>query len=66
MKEVLEIFKYDIHKELQGIIREQVRQFEIAKEDNAALFQKMSEQLRDLMESNKELREENERLRHIY
>ena len=66
LKEVLEIFKYDIHKELQGIIREQVRQFEIAKEDNAALFQKMSEQLRDLMESNKELREENERLRHIY
>ncbi len=66
LQEALEIFKYDIHKELQGVIREQVRQFEIAKQDNAALIQQMSEQLRDLLESNRELREENERLRHIY
>ena len=66
LKEALDIFRYDIHKELQGIIREQVRQFEIAKQDNATLIQQMSEQLKDLLESNRELREENERLRHIY
>ena len=66
LREALEIFRYDMHKELQGIIREQVRQFEIAKQDNAALMEQMSEQLRDLLDSNRELRNENERLRHIY
>mmetsp|Transcript_24379 Transcript_24379/g.35785 ORF Transcript_24379/g.35785 Transcript_24379/m.35785 type:complete len:654 (+) Transcript_24379:178-2139(+) len=66
LNEALELLKYDLHKEFQGIIREQVRQFAIAKEETAAQIQMLSKQLHDVLEANKELRAENERLRHIY
>jgi triphosphoribosyl-dephospho-CoA synthetase len=38
----------------------------IQQEDNAELVRELSEQLGELLKANKELREENERLRHIY
>lgn len=38
----------------------------IAQEETAEMIDKLSEQLREVLAANKELRAENERLRHIY
>jgi hypothetical protein len=90
LEEALELLKYDIHREIQEVIREQVRQFSIAKvnckfvftiyeldfyilyiyhysqEDTMHLIRDLSLQLKELLIANKELRDENERLRKIY
>lgn len=66
LREELESLRYDIHREIQGIIKEQVRQFTIAKEDTSKAIERMSAQLTELLEANRELRVENERLRRIY
>eukprot|EP01031_Cornospumella_fuschlensis_P033058 gene33058-39990_t len=66
LEEALEVLRYDIHNEVQEIIKEQVRQFVIAKDETAQLIQGLSAQLADLVQANKELREENDRLRRIY
>ena len=44
----------------------QVRQFALAKEDTADMVRALSAQLQELLAANKELRQENERLRRIY
>lgn len=64
--EELDSLRYDLHREIQAIIKEQVRQFSIAKEDTAKAIERMSAQLTEVLEANRELRAENERLRHIY
>lgn len=66
LNDAFQLLRYDMHREVQAVIREQVRQFAIAKEDTAIAIREMSEQLKELLAANKELREENERLRHIY
>ena len=60
------MLRYDLHKELQEIIKEQSRQFSIAKDDMASLIEKMNSQIEELLLANKELRLENEKLRRIY
>jgi regulator of replication initiation timing len=40
--------------------------FCVLQEETAEMISKLSEQLRDVLAANKELREENERLRRIY
>lgn len=62
----LAMLKYDIHREIQDIIREQARQFSMAKSDTLSLIEKLNQQLVDVLQSNKELRAENEKLRKIY
>jgi hypothetical protein len=47
-------------------MREQVRQFTIAKEETALLIRDLGKQLKELSRANEELREENLYLRHIY
>jgi regulator of replication initiation timing len=42
------------------------RQFSIAKDDTTKIVQELGEQLKDLLQANRELRAENERLRNIY
>jgi hypothetical protein len=66
LQDALQMLRYDIHKELQAVMRDQVRQFQLAKEDTAKLVAEISEQLREVLLANKELRAENERLRRIY
>lgn len=66
LEETMELLKYDIHQELQEEMREQVRQFTIAKEETALLIMELGKQLKVLARANKELREENSYLRHIY
>ena len=66
LQDALQMLRYDIHKELQAVMREQVRQFHLAKEDTTKLVNEMSDQLREVLQANKELRAENERLRRIY
>jgi hypothetical protein len=66
MHEALLMLRYDIHKEVQVIIKEQVRQFAIAKSDTNKMINDLAAQLHEALASNAELRAENERLRHIY
>ena len=66
MNDALQMLKYDIHKEMQEIIKEQSRQFSIAKDDMTSLIEKMNKQIEDLLLANKELRSENEKLRRIF
>jgi WD40 repeat protein len=58
--------RYDIHKEVREVIREQSRQFELSRDDTAELIAGMSAMLQEVLSANKALREENERLRRIY
>jgi regulator of replication initiation timing len=60
------MLRYDVHREVQVVLREQVRQFQLAKEDTALLVNELSQQLQELLQANRELRAENERLRRIY
>jgi WD40 repeat protein len=64
--ESLELLKYDFHKEIQTITREQLRQFEIQRDNLEGLVNGMKSQLDDLLLANKILRKENENLRNIY
>ena len=66
LTEALDMLRYDVHREVQVVLREQVRQFQLAKEDTAQLVGELSQQLQELLQANKELRAENERLRRIY
>eukprot|EP01039_Chlorochromonas_danica_P000271 gene271-290_t len=66
LEDALDLLRYDIHMEMQEVIKEQVRQFVIAKEETAQLVRELSMQLADLLQANRELREENEKLRRIY
>jgi hypothetical protein len=66
LNDSLAMLKYDIHREIQDIIREQARQFSMAKLDTLTLIEKLNQQLADVLRSNKELRAENEKLRKIY
>ena len=66
LQEQLALLKYDIHKELQGVIREQIRQHTISKDETVVVIERMFEKMNELLEANKELRIENERLRRIY
>eukprot|EP01033_Poteriospumella_lacustris_P007165 gene7165-5157_t len=66
LDEALDLLKYDIHQELQELMREQVRQFNISKEETTQLIRELGMQLKDLVRANQELREENEYLRKIY
>ena len=66
LSEALDLLRYDVHREVQVVLREQVRQFQLAKEDTALLIGELSQQLQELLQANKELRTENERLRRIY
>jgi hypothetical protein len=66
LEESLQLLRYDIHREVQDIVREQIRQFAIAKNDTAQLVEELSSQLKDLLQANRELRAENEYLRNIY
>ena len=57
-----------IHREIQVVVvvREQVRQFALAKQDMDRSMASLSAQLGGVLRANEELRRENERLRHIY
>jgi regulator of replication initiation timing len=66
LNEQLALLKYDIHKELQVVVREQIRQLTISKDETVVIIEKMFEKMNELLEANKELRAENERLRRIY
>jgi len=66
LNEQLALLKYDIHKELQVVVREQIRQLTISKDETVVVIEKMFEKMNELLEANKELRAENERLRRIY
>eukprot|EP01041_Mallomonas_annulata_P008879 gene8879-18381_t len=63
LQEALGMLRYDLHREVQAIIREQIRQFAISKEETAQLMESMSEQLAELLAANAALRAENESLR---
>jgi hypothetical protein len=41
--------RYDVHREVQEVVREQARQFSIAREDTAELLQRLSQQMADLL-----------------
>lgn len=79
LSEELLLLRYDIHQELHGILREQVRQFALAKvisiiiddspklqKDMEEIVEKLTSKLDELLLENRQLRAENERLRHIY
>ena len=66
LQDSLQMLRYDVHREVQEVIKEQVRQFAIAREDTEDIIRCLSSQLADLLQANKELRAENERLRRIY
>ena len=66
LQDALAVLKYDVHREVGLILHEQVRQFEIAKEDNMRLVGTLAEQLRTLLRENEDLRAENERLRRVF
>ena len=66
LNEQLALLKYDIHKELQVVVREQIRQLTISKDETVVIIEKMFDKMNELLEANKELRAENERLRRIY
>lgn len=66
LQDALQMLRYDVHREVQEIIKEQVRQFTLAREDTENIIRGLSSQLADLLQANKELRAENERLRRIY
>lgn len=65
-QEALVGLRYDIHREVQSVVKEQVRQFALAKDDMQHVVGKLSDQMADLMQANAQLRAENERLRRIY
>ena len=54
------------YKEIREIMKEQVRQFAIAKDDMQIAIKELSIQLAEVLQTNKELRAENEYLRRIY
>ena len=64
--EALGGLKYDVHREVQAVLREQVRQFALAKQDMERSVGRLSDQLQELLAANAQLRAENERLRKIY
>jgi hypothetical protein len=64
--ELFQELRYEIHRELQSIVKEQIRQFSIAKSDMERIVGSLAKQMDDLLIANRELREENERLRKIY
>ena len=66
LHEALEMLRYDVHREVQTVVREQVRQFGIAKQDMENTVAKLGQQMVQLLQANEELRKENERLRRIY
>ncbi|KAJ1432053.1 WD40-repeat-containing domain protein [Ochromonadaceae sp. CCMP2298] len=66
LDDALALLRYDVHREVQEVVREQARQFSIAREDTAELLQRLSQQMADLLRANEELRKENEYLRRIY
>ena len=66
LHEALEVLRYDVHREVQTVVREQVRQFGIAKQDMEDTVAKLGQQMAQLLRANEELRKENERLRRIY
>eukprot|EP01038_Epipyxis_sp_PR26KG_P011097 gene11097-14892_t len=66
LEEALQGLKYDIHREVQDIIKEQIRQFSIAKDDTAELIKSLSNQIAELMKANEELRKENEYIHKIF
>jgi len=65
-QEALAGLRYDIHREVQSVVKEQVRQFALAKDDMQQVVGKLSGQMADLLQANAQLRAENERLRRIY
>lgn len=65
-QEALVGLRYDIHREVQSVVKEQVRQFALAKDDMQHVVGQLSDQMADLMQANAQLRAENERLRRIY
>lgn len=66
LQEALRGLRYDIHREVAAVLKEQSRQFAAAKEDTAELISALSRELKVVLAANEELRRENERLRHIY
>lgn len=48
------------------MIKEQARQFSLAKQDMSEAMGRLSTQLEDMLQANAALRLENERLRNIY
>ena len=65
-QESLQLLRYDIHKDVQSIMTEQARQFSMSKQDMSVMIDSLRQQLNEVLEANKQLRLENERLRHIY
>ncbi len=66
LQESLQLLRFDFHKELQSITREQLRQFEIQREGLESLVGSLRDQLKDVMAANEHLRAENDRYRNIY
>jgi hypothetical protein len=65
-QESIDSLKYDVHKEMQLIIREQINQFEISREESKRQIDSLTQMLQQLLQANQSLREENESLRRIY
>ena len=66
LQESLQLLRYDMHREISAVLREQVRLFERQRDDMSVLVDELRNQLHDVLQANKELRAENERLRNIY
>lgn len=66
LTEALALLRYDVHREVQEVVREQVRQFAISKKETTELVMSLGQQLNDLLRANEELRRENEKLRKLY
>jgi len=66
LADALALLRYDMHREVQEVVREQVRQFAISKKETTELIQSIALHLQDLLQANQDLRRENEKLRKLY
>jgi hypothetical protein len=66
LQDSLHLLRYDIHREISAITREQLRLYELQRSDMQQLVAGFQVQLAEVLQANKELRAENEKLRQIY
>lgn len=66
LQDSLHLLRYDIHREISAITREQLRLYELQRSDMQQLVAGFQAQLAEVLQANKELRAENEKLRQIY